>query len=291
MNAHGVVSILSSVGPPPCPCKHGQATLRAVPQFRGVHANSGVEMAELEFRNISKKFGDVYALKDLNLTVADKSFVVLVGPSGCGKSTALMLVAGLEEVTAGEILIDGRMVNHVEPKDRDIAMVFQNYALYPHMNVFKNMAFGLKLRGFPKTEIRARVQEAAGILEIESLLDRKPNELSGGQRQRVAMGRAIVRQPKVFLFDEPLSNLDAKLRMQMRAEISKLHERLRTTVLYVTHDHVEAMTLAERIVIMKDGRIMDEEREFSLAPRYRRALDALHRQIRDSLLAIFFLLF
>lgn len=217
-------------------------------------------MAQLELRNISKTFGDVYALKDLNLTVADKSFVVLVGPSGCGKSTALMLIAGLEEVTAGEILIDGRLVNGVEPKDRDIAMVFQNYALYPHMNVFKNMAFGLKLRGFSRTEIRERVLEAARILEIESLLDRKPRELSGGQRQRVAMGRAIVRQPKVFLFDEPLSNLDAKLRVQMRAEISKLHERLQTTIIYVTHDQVEAMTLAERIIIMKDGRIMDEGR-------------------------------
>jgi len=215
-------------------------------------------VAELELRNISKKFGDVYALKDLNLAVADKSFVVLVGPSGCGKSTALMLIAGLEEVTAGEILIDGKVVNHLEPKDRDIAMVFQNYALYPHMDVFRNMAFGLKMRGFSKAEIRERVEEAARILEIESLLDRKPRELSGGQRQRVAMGRAIVRQPKVFLFDEPLSNLDAKLRLAMRAEISKLHDRLRTTVIYVTHDQVEAMTLAERIVIMKDGRIMDE---------------------------------
>lgn len=217
-------------------------------------------MAELELRNISKKFGEVYALKDLNLAVADKSFVVLVGPSGCGKSTVLMLVAGLEEVTAGKVLIDGKVVNDIEPKDRDIAMVFQNYALYPHMSVFKNMAFGLKLRGFSKTEIGKRVQEAARILELESLLHRKPRELSGGERQRVAMGRAIVRQPKVFLFDEPLSNLDAKLRVQMRAEISKLHDRLKTTIIYVTHDQVEAMTLAERIVVMKDGRVMDQGR-------------------------------
>ncbi len=192
------------------------------------------------YRN--KLFGDIYALKDLDLTVSDKSFVVLVGPSGCGKSTTLMLVAGLEEVTSGEIYIDGRMVNNVEAKDRDIAMVFQNYALYPHMTVFKNMGFGLKFRGFSKEEIKKRVQVAAEILEIEALLERKPRQLSGGQRQRVAMGRAIVRQPKVFLFDEPLSNLDAKLRLQMRAEISKLHDRLQTTVIYVTHDQVEAMS-------------------------------------------------
>jgi multiple sugar transport system ATP-binding protein len=224
-------------------------------------------MAELEFRNVSKRFGDVYALRDLSLTVADRSFIVLVGPSGCGKSTALMLIAGLEEITSGEILIDGKVVNDVQPKDRDIAMVFQNYALYPHMNVFKNMAFGLKLRGFSGAETRERVLEAARILEIESLLDRRPRELSGGQRQRVAMGRAIVRRPKVFLFDEPLSNLDAKLRVQMRAEISSLHERLRTTVVYVTHDQVEAMTLAERIVIMKDGRIMDQGRPLEVYER------------------------
>ncbi len=217
-------------------------------------------MAELEFRNVSKRFGDICALKDVDLAVVDQSFVVLVGPSGCGKSTALMLIAGLEEVTAGEILIDGRVVNDVEPKDRDIAMVFQNYALYPHMNVFKNMAFGLTLRGYPKTEIRQRVLEAARILGIETLLDRKPRELSGGQRQRVAMGRAMVRRPKVFLFDEPLSNLDAQLRVQMRGEIGRLHDRLRTTTVYVTHDQVEAMTLAERIVVMKDGRIMDQGR-------------------------------
>ena len=215
-------------------------------------------MAALELRNVSKRFGNAYVLRDLSLAVEDKSFVVLVGPSGCGKSTTLMLIAGLEELTSGEILIDGRVVNEVEPKDRDIAMVFQNYALYPHMSVFNNMAFGLKMRKFSKTEIRKRVEEAARILEIESLLERKPRELSGGERQRVAMGRAIVRQPKVFLFDEPLSNLDAKLRVQMRAEISKLHDRLGTTIVYVTHDQVEAMTLAERIVIMKDGRIMDQ---------------------------------
>jgi len=217
-------------------------------------------MAALELRNVSKRFGDVYALKDISLTVADRSFVVLVGPSGCGKSTSLMLIAGLEEVTSGEIYINGKLVNDVEAKDRDIAMVFQNYALYPHMNVFKNMAFGLKFRGFSNEEIKKRVQEAAEILEIEGLMDRKPRQLSGGQRQRVAMGRAIVRHPKVFLFDEPLSNLDAKLRLQMRAEISKLHDRLQTTVIYVTHDQVEAMTLAQQIVVMKDGHIMDQGR-------------------------------
>ena len=214
-------------------------------------------MAYLELRNVSKKFGDLYALEGMNLSVRAKEFVVLVGPSGCGKSTTLMLIAGLESLTGGEIHIDGERVDDVEPKDRDIAMVFQNYALYPHMNVYDNMAFGLKLRRVPKAEIRTRVHKAASILEIEDLLKRKPRELSGGQRQRVAMGRAIVRQPKVFLFDEPLSNLDAKLRVQMRAEISTLHAKLQSTIIYVTHDQVEAMTLAGRIVVMKDGRIMD----------------------------------
>jgi multiple sugar transport system ATP-binding protein len=209
-------------------------------------------------KKISKKFGDVYAVKQIDLTIRDKEFVVLVGPSGCGKSTTLMMIAGLEDVIEGEVFIDGKQVNDVEPKDRDIAMVFQNYALYPHMNVYKNMAFGLKLKKIPKAEIHSRVTGAARILEIEDLLHRKPKELSGGQRQRVAMGRAIVRQPKVFLFDEPLSNLDAKLRVQMRSEISKLHKRLQTTVIYVTHDQVEAMTLAERIVVMKDGQILDQ---------------------------------
>jgi len=215
-------------------------------------------MAELILKQISKKFGDVYAVKEMDLKIRDKEFVVLVGPSGCGKSTTLMMIAGLEEVSSGDILIDDKQVNDIEPKDRDIAMVFQNYALYPHMNVYKNMAFGLKLQKIPKNEIKARVAKAAQILEIEDLLHRKPKDLSGGQRQRVAMGRAIVRQPKVFLFDEPLSNLDAKLRVQMRSEISKLHKRLQTTVIYVTHDQVEAMTLAERIVVMRNGEIMDQ---------------------------------
>ncbi|UCH19654.1 MAG: sn-glycerol-3-phosphate ABC transporter ATP-binding protein UgpC [Deltaproteobacteria bacterium] len=217
-------------------------------------------MAKLVLKGISKRFGDVCAVEKMDLTIRDKEFVVLVGPSGCGKSTTLIMIAGLEDVSEGEIFIDDKMVNDIEPKDRDIAMVFQNYALYPHMNVFKNMAFGLKLKKIPKNEIKSRVAQAAKILEIEDLLHRKPKELSGGQRQRVAMGRAIVRQPKVFLFDEPLSNLDAKLRVQMRAEISKLPKRLRATVIYVTHDQVEAMTLAEKIVVMKDGKIMHQGR-------------------------------
>jgi multiple sugar transport system ATP-binding protein len=195
----------------------------------------------------------VVAVNDLNLEIADKEFLVLVGPSGCGKSTALRCLAGLEEITEGQILIGDRVVNDVPPKDRDIAMVFQSYALYPHMSVYDNMAFGLKLRKTPKTEINQRVQEAANILGIEMLLDRKPKQLSGGQRQRVALGRAIVREPAVFLFDEPLSNLDAKLRVQTRAEITKLHQRLGTTFIYVTHDQVEAMTMADRIAVIKDG--------------------------------------
>jgi multiple sugar transport system ATP-binding protein len=195
----------------------------------------------------------VVAVNDLNLEIADKEFLVLVGPSGCGKSTALRCLAGLEEITDGQILIGERVVNDVPPKDRDIAMVFQSYALYPHMSVYDNMAFGLKLRKTPKTEINQRVQEAANILGIEMLLDRKPKQLSGGQRQRVALGRAIVREPAVFLFDEPLSNLDAKLRVQTRAEITKLHQRLGTTFIYVTHDQVEAMTMADRIAVIKDG--------------------------------------
>ena len=215
-------------------------------------------MAKLVLKNISKMFGETYAVKEMDLKIRDKEFVVIVGPSGCGKSTTLMMIAGLEDISNGEIFIDGKKVNDIEPKDRDIAMVFQNYALYPHMNVYKNMAFGLKLQKIPKNEIKARVAKAARILEIEDLLHRKPKELSGGQRQRVAMGRAIVRQPKVFLFDEPLSNLDAKLRVQMRSEISKLHKRLQTTIIYVTHDQVEAMTLAERIVVMRGGEIMDQ---------------------------------
>jgi len=212
-------------------------------------------MAKVVLEGISKSFGTVQAVKDFNLTVEDKEFAILVGPSGCGKSTALRMVAGLEEPTTGMIFIGDRAVNDLPPKDRDIAMVFQEYALYPHMSVFKNMAFGLKLRKFPKTEIDQRVREASDILGIQELLDRKPKQLSGGQRQRVAVGRAIVRKPAVFLFDEPLSNLDAKLRVQMRAELSKLHDRLQTTIIYVTHDQVEAMTMGTKIVVMKDGLI------------------------------------
>lgn len=210
-------------------------------------------MASVTFDNVVKNFGDVSVIKNINFTVDDKEFLVLVGPSGCGKTTALRMLAGLEEITSGEIKIGDRIVNDVAPKDRDIAMVFQSYALYPHMTVFDNMAFGLKLRRTPKNEINRRVNEAADILDIKHLLDRKPRQLSGGQRQRVAVGRAIVREPKVFLFDEPLSNLDAKLRVQMRAEISKLHQRLQTTFIYVTHDQTEAMTMASRIAVMNKG--------------------------------------
>jgi multiple sugar transport system ATP-binding protein len=210
-------------------------------------------MSSVTYDHVYKRFGDVTAVNDMNLEVEDKEFLVLVGPSGCGKSTALRLLAGLEEISEGQILIGDRVVNDVPPKDRDIAMVFQSYALYPHMSVFDNMAFGLKLRKLDKNEIKRRVKEAADILGIEMLLERKPRALSGGQRQRVAVGRAIVREPNVFLFDEPLSNLDAKLRVQTRAEISKLHHRLKTTFIYVTHDQVEAMTMASRIAVIKDG--------------------------------------
>ena len=213
-------------------------------------------MASVVLKNIYKKYpGGVTAVNDFNLNITDKEFIVLVGPSGCGKSTTLRMIAGLEEITSGELLIDGKLVNDIAPKDRDIAMVFQNYALYPHMTVFENMAFGLKLRKTPKGEIKKRVTEAARILEIEHLLDRSIKALSGGQRQRVALGRAIVREPKVFLMDEPLSNLDAKLRAQMRTEIIKLHQKLQTTIIYVTHDQTEAMTMGSRIVVMKDGYI------------------------------------
>ena len=211
-------------------------------------------MASLSLRNVYKRYpGGVTAVSDFNLEIKDKEFIILVGPSGCGKSTTLRMVAGLEEISDGEIYIGDRLVNDVAPKDRDIAMVFQNYALYPHMTVFDNMAFGLKLRKTPKDEIKRRVEEAARILDISHLLERKPKALSGGQRQRVALGRAIVREPKVFLLDEPLSNLDAKLRAQMRTEISKLHQRLGTTFIYVTHDQTEAMTMGTRIVVMKSG--------------------------------------
>lgn len=212
-------------------------------------------MAKVLLREVTKRFGSVLAVDNVSLEIKDREFLVLVGPSGCGKSTTLRMVAGLEEITSGEIYIGDRLVNDVPPKDRDIAMVFQNYALYPHMDVYNNMAFGLKLRKFPKAEIEARVKHASVLLGIENLLDRKPKALSGGQRQRVAVGRAIVREPKVFLMDEPLSNLDAKLRVQMRAELNKLHKRLATTIIYVTHDQTEAMTLGDRIVVMKDGQI------------------------------------
>ncbi len=211
-------------------------------------------MADLQLKHIYKRYaGGVTAVGDFCLDIADKEFIILVGPSGCGKSTTLRMIAGLEEISEGELYIDGKLVNDVAPKDRDIAMVFQNYALYPHMTVFENMAFGLKLRKTPKDEIKKRVTEAAKILDIEHLLDRKPKALSGGQRQRVALGRAIVRDPKVFLMDEPLSNLDAKLRVAMRTEINKLHKRLQTTFIYVTHDQTEALTMGTRIVVMKDG--------------------------------------
>ncbi len=211
-------------------------------------------MAEVKLENVSKVYdGKVTAVRDVNVTINDKEFVVLVGPSGCGKSTVLRMIAGLEEISGGTVTIGDRVVNDVPPKDRDIAMVFQNYALYPHMTVYENLAFGLKLRKYSKPEIDQRVREAAKILGIESYLDRKPKALSGGQRQRVALGRAIVRQPKVFLFDEPLSNLDANLRVQMRTEISRLHHRLQTTMIYVTHDQIEAMSMGDRIVVMRDG--------------------------------------
>src|SRR5205814_3523461 len=212
-------------------------------------------MAQVALRNVVKHFDKTPAVQGIDLDIADREFVVLVGPSGCGKTTTLRMIAGLEDTTAGEIFIGDQLVNDVPPKDRDIAMVFQNYALYPHMTVYENMSFGLRLRKFPKPEIRERVQNAARILDITNLLDRRPKQLSGGQRQRVAMGRAIVRNPKVFLFDEPLSNLDAKLRVQMRTEIKKIHQTVTTTTVYVTHDQIEAMTLADRVVIMNGGRI------------------------------------
>src|SRR3954454_2406899 len=210
-------------------------------------------MAQVTLRKVFKKYDEVPAVRGVDLDIADKEFIVLVGPSGCGKSTTLRMIAGLEEITGGDIAIGGAGVNDVPPKDRDIAMVFQNYALYPHMNVYENMSFGLKLKKTPKQVIDQRVRTAAGILDITELLDRKPKQLSGGQRQRVAMGRAIVRDPKVFLFDEPLSNLDAKLRVQMRTEIKKVHQKVTTTTVYVTHDQIEAMTLADRVVVMNGG--------------------------------------
>ena len=222
-------------------------------------------MAQVDLRQVTKVYENGFqAVKSVNIDIKDKEFVVLVGPSGCGKSTLLRMIAGLEDISSGELRIDDRIVNHVPPKDRDIAMVFQNYALYPHMTVYDNMAFGLKLRHFPKAEIDQRVNEAADILDISHLLARKPKALSGGQRQRVAVGRAIVRKPKVFLFDEPLSNLDAKLRVQMRTEISKLHSRLESTMVYVTHDQVEAMTMGDRIVVLRDGEVQQIDTPLNL---------------------------
>ncbi|MBN1622220.1 MAG: sn-glycerol-3-phosphate ABC transporter ATP-binding protein UgpC [Endomicrobiales bacterium] len=221
-------------------------------------------MARVLLKKVTKSFGDVEAVKDFNLEIQDREFCILVGPSGCGKTTTLRMIAGLEEITSGEVSIGDHLVNDLPPKDRDIAMVFQNYALYPHMNVYDNMAFGLKLRGYSKKEIDIRVREAADILDIKHLLDRKPKQLSGGQRQRVAVGRAIVRKPKVFLFDEPLSNLDAKLRVQMRTELKKLHERLQSTMIYVTHDQTEAMTMGDKICVMKDGLIQQVDGPISL---------------------------
>lgn len=225
-------------------------------------------MANVLLENVYKIYpGNVTAVHDASLEIKDREFVVLVGPSGCGKSTTLRMIAGLEEISQGTISIDGKTVNDVPPKDRDIAMVFQNYALYPHMTVYNNMAFGLKLRKYPKAEIHQRVMEAADILGIADYLERKPKALSGGQRQRVAVGRAIVRKPKAFLFDEPLSNLDAKMRVQMRAEITKLHRRLQSTMIYVTHDQIEAMTMGDRIVVMKDGWIQQVARPLDLYNR------------------------
>ncbi len=225
-------------------------------------------MAGLSLKNVCKVYPNGFeAVKDFNLEIADQEFIIFVGPSGCGKTTTLRMIAGLEDISSGELRIGERLVNEVEPKDRDIAMVFQNYALYPHMTVYENMAFGLKLRKVPKDEIDKMVKEAAKILDLTPLLDRKPKALSGGQRQRVAMGRAIVRNPKVFLMDEPLSNLDAKLRVQMRIEIAKLHQRLGTTIIYVTHDQTEAMTLGTRIVVMKDGVIQQVDTPQNLYDR------------------------
>ncbi len=222
-------------------------------------------MATVQLTHIAKAYGDgPRVIRDVSITVREHEFLVLVGPSGCGKSTLLRMIAGLEPITAGDLLIDGKRVNEVLPKDRDIAMVFQNYALYPHMTVFENMAFGLKLRGMAKAEIRERVDRAARLLEIEALLGRKPKDMSGGQRQRVAIGRAIVRNPKVFLFDEPLSNLDAKLRVQTRIELQKLHRDLNATIVYVTHDQVEAMTLGDRIVVLRDGDVVQQDTPINL---------------------------
>src|SRR5207248_10232094 len=224
-------------------------------------------MARVLLKDLNKKFDGTHAVKNVNLEIRDHEFVVLVGPSGCGKTTTLRMVAGLEDITSGEISIDGKVVNNLAPMDRDIAMVFQNYALYPHMSVYDNMAFGLRMRKFERPEIDRRVRHAADVLGIQPLLDRRPRQLSGGQRQRVALGRAIVRNPRVFLFDEPLSNLDAALRVQMRVELKRLHDRLETTAIYVTHDQVEAMTLGDRVVVMKDGMVQQEGAPLALYQR------------------------
>lgn len=221
-------------------------------------------MANVTLKNIFKSYNHDLVVEDVNLEIFDKEFIILVGPSGCGKSTTLRMIAGLEEISSGEIYIDGKLVNDISPKDRDISMVFQNYALYPHMTVYDNMSFGLKLRKYSKSDIEKKVNHAAQILGLSEYLKRKPKELSGGQRQRVALGRAIVREPKVFLFDEPLSNLDAKLRVQMRAEISKLHKSLQATIIYVTHDQIEAMTMADRIVVMNNGKIQQIDTPLNL---------------------------
>ncbi len=244
-------------------------------------------MADVTLRKVIKRYDDVEAVRGIDLDIADHEFVVLVGPSGCGKSTTLRMIAGLEDITDGDIMIGGDVVNDVPPKDRDIAMVFQNYALYPHMTVAENMSFGLRLKHYPKAEIKSRIDEAARMLDITELIDRKPKQLSGGQRQRVAMGRAIVRNPKVFLFDEPLSNLDAKLRVQMRIEIKKVHQKVRTTTVYVTHDQVEAMTLADRVVVMNHGRIEQIGTPNDLYHNPGHALCCgLHRLARDELHAL-----
>ena len=224
-------------------------------------------MAQVRLTQLNKRFDGTHAVKDVNLEIRDHEFVVLVGPSGCGKTTTLRMVAGLEEITSGEISIDGKVVNNLAPMDRDIAMVFQNYALYPHMSVYENMSFGLRMRKFERAEIDRRVKHAAEVLGIQPLLERRPRQLSGGQRQRVALGRAIVRNPRVFLFDEPLSNLDAALRVQMRVELKRLHDRLDTTAIYVTHDQVEAMTLGDRVVVMKDGTVQQEGAPLALYQR------------------------
>jgi multiple sugar transport system ATP-binding protein len=239
-------------------------------------------MAQVVIRNLNKKFDEVHVVKDVNLDIRDKEFMVFVGPSGCGKTTTLRMVAGLESITSGRILIDDKVINELPPMDRDIAMVFQNYALYPHMSVYDNMAFGLKMRRFARSEIDLRVREAAAILGIANLLHRKPRQLSGGQRQRVALGRAIVRHPQVFLFDEPLSNLDAKLRVDMRTEIKKLHLRVGKTTIYVTHDQIEAMTMGDRVIVMRDGMLQQVDTPVKPGDKLPFAVDIEDMQFFDT---------